>query len=1413
MPANFPINPTLNQVYTFSGSTWTWSGSTWLLTSTAQITGATGATGAGVTLTAVASHVIPAANVTYDLGTNSLRWRDLYLSGNSLYIGGATLTATGSAIALPAGSTVGGQSVASGGDVATGGGPKITNLQITSNVYVVLDDTAVDLTGGFVKLTGTNFVSGCLVYVASTPANSTTFINSTEVRAQLPATAAGTYPVYLVNPDGGTAIRVPGVTFSASPAWQTASSLGEQYDGVVLTLPVVATDATVYTLTSGSLPPGLSLNSNTGVISGTVSGVANDTVYSFTITATDAQLQDSPRTFTVTITVSDPYFKLTTLLLSASAISANTVVRDSSTNNFNLTVFGDARASNFTPYGTGWSVQFDGNGDYLSIPTNAALNLSSGDFTIEGWVHWTGSNAGGTILNKDGVSGSSYPSYLIGLNSSGYFRGAVGSGNGTTYFQTITSSVLAPTNQWVHLAFVKNGTTLTLYQNGTNVGSATQTGTIVDGAKAVLIGYETGQGSTVYWSGYVSNTRIVKGTAVYTANFTPATTNLTSVANTSLLTCHVNSFRDASTNNFTVTPNGDARVVSFNPFNITNTGVNGSMYFDGTGDYVQIANSANLAVGAGDFTIECWVNTSTFSVDTYYRRVFTFGPDAANNLQLLFFDGTNAVSTLNVYSNTILINGTITVANGAWHHVAVCRSGTSLKLFVDGVQSGSTATTSQNFDSAATNGLYIGRFSLAGGHFLGFMSDFRVVKGTALYTTTFTPPTSPLTAVANTQLLTLQYDQPHNNHTFLDSSSNQFLITRSGNATQGTFSPFSNGGWSNYYTGNQSIYANNAAFAVGTGNFTVELFYNPSAWAGTTQRIFVIGQSGTDGVTIQRGSGSNVVEINISASGVTNVINYTWNPNIGQWYHIALVRSGTGTNQTALYIDGVSVATGTSTASMSSTQLSVGGINWVANYGTQGYISNVRFSSVARVITVPTAPYTSDANTLLLTCQSNRFVDNSPTPKTLTLQNSPSVQAFSPFAATAVYNPVIHGGSAYFDGTGDYCLVSDSPLFSLAAADFTIESWIYKTASGRSEWFGQCDSAGTSASASFDLQVTAGGKLSCGVFSGATSYFATSTADFPLNSWTHVVLCRDGTTIRQYINGVQDGTSSIGTASVNDASTNLGIGRLGDFTSNYLTGYMSSTRIIRGQCLYPSGTTFTPPTAPPTATTNTSLLVNFTDAAIIDSTGRQVLETVADVKSSSVITKFTGASIYFDGTGDYVRFPTSERFQLLAGSSTTFTIEAWIYKLSNPSSGNQYPLITTLDIQATYYGYYFSISDAGKLIFSHYYNGNNQVASRIGNTALASSAWYHVALVASAGTFKIYVNGIEDAPYSDTNAASLGNTSQQLATAVATIGGPSVGAPSWQIPFNGYISDFRVTRGYARYTTNFTAPTAPARLK
>jgi hypothetical protein len=187
-----------------------------------------------------------------------------------------------------------------------GGGPKITAVQVTSSSYTTIDDTAVDTAGGFIRITGSGFTSGCQVLVNTTPATSTTFISSTEVRAQVPATAAGTYVVYLVNSDGGVAIRVNGITFSALPAWVTGSTLTSVDTNTAINVQLTATAATVYSLQSGStLPSGLTLSS-TGLLSGTTPVLSNATTFSFVVVAIDAELQDSPRTFSLSITMSIP---------------------------------------------------------------------------------------------------------------------------------------------------------------------------------------------------------------------------------------------------------------------------------------------------------------------------------------------------------------------------------------------------------------------------------------------------------------------------------------------------------------------------------------------------------------------------------------------------------------------------------------------------------------------------------------------------------------------------------------------------------------------------------------------------------------------------------------------------------------------------------------------------------------------------------------------------------------------------------------------------------------------------------------------------------------------------------------------------------------------------------------------------
>jgi hypothetical protein len=181
-------------------------------------------------------------------------------------------------------------------------GPKITQIQITNSGGTVLDDTAISLSGGYIKITGTGFAAGAQVIVNNTPASSTTFTSTTVLNAQVGAQVAGTYAVYVVNTDGGVAIAVNGLTYSSEPSWVTGTVLTSVNSGSAYSLQLNATGATSYIVAAGStLPTGLTLSSS-GLLSGTVT-VGSSTTYSFTINAIDGELQDSPRTFSLSVNV------------------------------------------------------------------------------------------------------------------------------------------------------------------------------------------------------------------------------------------------------------------------------------------------------------------------------------------------------------------------------------------------------------------------------------------------------------------------------------------------------------------------------------------------------------------------------------------------------------------------------------------------------------------------------------------------------------------------------------------------------------------------------------------------------------------------------------------------------------------------------------------------------------------------------------------------------------------------------------------------------------------------------------------------------------------------------------------------------------------------------------------------------
>jgi hypothetical protein len=166
------------------------------------------------------------------------------------------------------------------------------------------------------------------------------------------------------------------------------------------------------------------------------------------------------------------------------------------------------------------------------------------------------------------------------------------------------------------------------------------------------------------------------------------------------------------------------------------------MEFDGTGDYL-VSNTPSTdvyAFGTGDFTIECWVyvaNTSGVKI------IYDCRPSTSPTFEpLIYINGANAIYNTN---NADRITGTSAISATTWQHIAVCRSGTSTKLFVDGTQVGSTYTDTNTYICPA-NRPFIGAESTSGGtgYMNGYIDDLRVTKGIARYTTTFTPPTAAL---------------------------------------------------------------------------------------------------------------------------------------------------------------------------------------------------------------------------------------------------------------------------------------------------------------------------------------------------------------------------------------------------------------------------------------------------------------------------------------------------------------------------------------------------------------------------------------------------------------------------------------------------------------------------------------------
>lgn len=1071
----------------------------------------------------------------------------------------------------------------------------------------------------------------------------------------------------------------------------------------------------------------------------------------------------------------DSSFKNTTLLLHGDGATTS-FTRDASTNNFQLSLAGDTRPNNFTPYIENgyWSNYFDGAGDYISGASwSAAGNFGTSSFTVECWVYITGAPQSNQVI----WSCNAYPAtsgLILQYTGSGATQLNVASGSSGT---VISSSAGWSFNEWHHVAVVRSGTTLTLYIDGTSRGSTTFSNNCTDGLQYI------GRPSDIadyMVQGYISNFRIVKGTAVYTGNFTPPTTPLTAISGTSVLTCQSNRFIDNSSNAYTTTPSGNTAVTMQQPFAAPSATLQyGSGYFDGSGDYVSAPSNSAYQFGSGDFTIECWAYMTGAAQQFFFAQWNS--PNRSWGLLVRNSGTTLSFVYSTTGSNETSIDGTIAAQAGRWAHFAAVRNGNTLTTYMNGVSVASASVSGVTLYSA-TQAVEIGRNPEATGswNFTGYMTNCRIVKGTAVYTSAFTPPTAPLTPVSGTSLLTLQTNGPENNNGFLDSSLNSLPVTRNGNTTQGSFTPYeSNGYWSNYFDGSGDYLstAYNSAFSL-TGNFTVEFWVNFSAHGNYGGMVGCCQSGSLIGWQVIFNSTSNNILIEYTGGGFTSSIALT--PN--QWNHVALVRSG---SSIVLYLNGVSAGTATSSATFDSgsSPLLIGVERTFAFY-TTGYISNVRVVKGTAVytseFTPPTAPLTAITNTSLLTCQSNRFLDNSTNAYTVTKNGDTSVQPFQPFAPTVQYTPSTLGGSGYFDGNGDYLSVADAIAFDFAG-DFTVEGYYYfiqvNQSNGATILF--------NANILDRFQLATENNVITFRLNGSLIINTAYTSANLLNTWTHIAIVRTGSTVALFVNGARlaTGTSS---ASCDISVAYIGIQTPG-YSNHYFNGYMSSLRVVKGSGPYnATQTTLTVPTSPPTAITNTSLLCNFTNAAIFDNSGMSNLETVGNAQIDTSVVKYGTSSLYFDGSGDWL-IPSGSS-ALYAFGTGDFTIEFWIYVATTQTS------IIYDSRPSSTQGAYPELYLASNQI--NYYHSS---AIQISGVTLANTTWYHIALCRSGTSTKLFVNGTQvGSTYSD-------STNYLCGTNRPTIG---VAGNNLADPFNGYLDDLRVTKGVARYVTNFTPPVA-----
>jgi hypothetical protein len=1119
---------------------------------------------------------------------------------------------------------------------------------------------------------------------------------------------------------------------------------------------------------------------------------------------------------------------------------ASTFVRDFGNNGND----GTASHNTDTLHASGkvkYAFDFDGSTNFVNTNTSVAGIASDNLGTFCAWVNTDVTGAPGDTIFSIGRAAAPGEYLQIGrLGGTGVFFAYLESG-GTTQWQ-VNATTLYQTGVWYHIAVTHDGSVPKIYVDGvdetTNAVSTDLTYWLTD-----LTGLDTGRigcgnydggGNTLFWDGRIEDVRYYSGTAltstqinsirdaglagiygVGSPQITVPTAAAVDDANTMLLlpfdtTTIGNDFVDISTGGagspHTVTP--------FAGVNVTGKFGNAFARFPGGNDVFSVPDNVDFQFGSGDWTIEFWVTRDSIAnVDDIcgarldVNNRWNIRLNAADVLTFNHLSG-------GVSEGSFQTTGALGMANGVWHHIAVVRNGASPLVFLNGVSQAVTINTALGTFTPVGADLNVGGVDPNNQELTGCLDDFRIVKGTAVYTVGFTPPSSALTAIANTVLL-LSCDTQ-------DESDSKHIPTFNGaTGIKENFDKFGRGALQLNGTAVQDSLTipTSTDFDIYGDTSTP---YTIDCWAkkdGASIRVIITRrEASADNWNIR--VATETVQWSMREAGV-NFINMSKNlvPIVtGQWHHYAVVIDKDGTYQrTGLFIDGEQVGFQrvSITQTLTAAPLIIGQSNESLSGGSdadfwEGEIDEVRIQNNNAFSITPknfpiilqgegTNGQTTDVNLGYSRVSSEPVFRN----------NAQLSNAITPkFNATTCFA---------FDGTGDHLEFSADGSYYLvetATEEMSVDFWVWFNAGDIGTTTDLC-SKWQDANNFFALQKNSVEGIGFFLnFGGVTVLQLTSAAAAVTSGqWYHIALCRDSSSnYGIYIDGTQ--VAHTNDTSIGSPGGDFSIGSRNNASGavNGLNGYIEQFRMIREENFFsaapnggltdtitiPTGAvtaantgavTLTVPTAAHTSDANTKLLLHFDPPNdLLDSSASA--HTVTPVNGASVTGAFGTASVagrmVFDGVDDNIALPDHSDWDVVADVKQDYTIDFWVRH--NDHTGIE--VYMQHGWNGTVYDNAWRIRhrDAVGIEFIAETGGAAFVAIVAATAEITDTLWHHFALIKigsedSAGAeYGIYLDG-QQSNY--VQSAGIDSYTNDL-----TIGGVT-GVSQW---FDGEMDGIRIAK-------------------